>query len=147
MRFCIYFFEILFFKSFWIFVSLFWLFDHDFQILDLGFAIRFSDFLHICIFLNVFSGYLLKCSIFFYCTWTRWSTIRFYILKNKCYICFRFFLLRYTFMYDFVTDIWTYDIHLKKQPWTPINMQKLGNWHLIQYANTRIHLFFLTLSC
>ena len=47
------------------------------RISDLGFALRFSDFLNIFRFWRKKLGYLFKFSIFFYCTWTRWSAIYF----------------------------------------------------------------------
>ena len=66
------------------FFQLFWDSDFDFgsRFSDLGFALRFSDFLQIFRFRKVFSGYFLQFSIFFYGNWTEGSAIICYIFCN-----------------------------------------------------------------
>ena len=124
-----------FVKTFWKFVNI--LFYQNFLIFfeisifrsrvsDLGFALRFSYFLQNFRFWNVFSGYLLKLSIYFFCIWTGRSAIFFY----------DFFCLWFSVFFAEIFDFYCWfcdgrtDEHLKKQSWNPINMKLYDVWSI-----------------
>ena len=124
-------------------------FDFDFGSLfsDLGSQILdlLSDY-QIFRFWNVFSGYILKFSIF--CITLERKNPQYF--STNCFKFWKFvhiFLHIYsTFTADFVTHTRTHE-HLNKRLWTPItwNFFEIDTWYT---TNTHTNLiFFLTFSC